>query len=41
MFTSGITGLTNKEGDLPSSLDYGVFAKRVDLISRWMKTRLK
>ena len=41
MFTSGITGLTNKEGDLPSSLDYGVFAKRVDLIFRWMKTRLK
>lgn len=41
MFTSGITGLTNKEGDRPSSLDYGIFAKRVDLIFRWMKTRLK
>lgn len=38
MFTSGITLNTNREGDTFESLDYSVFADRVDLISRWLQS---
>jgi hypothetical protein len=37
MFTSGITLNTNREGDTFESLDYSVFADRVDLISRLLQ----
>jgi len=36
VFTSGITDLTNKPGDAPETLDYPVFAKRVEFISRFI-----
>ena len=36
MFTSGITENTNKWYDDAVSLDYDIFSKRVDLISRWL-----
>ena len=36
MFTSGITMLNNKPGDLPETLDYPVFAKRVRLIFHYL-----
>lgn len=36
MFTSGITMNTNRESDDSASLDYGIFALRVDLILRWI-----
>lgn len=36
MFTSGITDNTNKYYDDAWSLDYDVFAKRVNLICRWL-----
>lgn len=39
MFTSGITTNTNKDYDIASMLDYGVFAERVNIISRWLKAR--
>ena len=37
MFTSGITMNTNREGDVAATLDYPVFASRVDIISRWLE----
>lgn len=36
MFTSGITMNTNKLTDLPSSLNYDIFARRIELIRRWL-----
>ena len=36
MFTSGITNNTNKYYDDVWSLDYNIFAKRVNLICRWL-----
>ena len=36
VFTSGITDLTNKPGDTPETLDYTIFAKRVEFISRFI-----
>lgn len=36
VFTSGITDFTNKPGDTPETLDYPVFAKRVEFISRFI-----
>lgn len=39
MFTSGITDHTNKESDLPETLDYPLFCRRVQLISRWLRQR--
>jgi hypothetical protein len=39
MFTSGITLNTNREGDVPPSLDYGIFASRVELIANWLLAR--
>ena len=38
MFTSGITMNTNRESDAFDTLDYEVFAHRVDLIVRWLET---
>lgn len=38
MFTSGITLNTNKAGDLPSTLDYPVFQRRVELIRNWLES---
>ena len=38
MFTSGITMLTNKPEDLPSTLDYPVFERRVELIKTWLQS---
>lgn len=40
MFTSGITQNTNKPADTADSLDYEVFAKRVRVIGRWLKSQL-
>lgn len=37
MFTSGITMDTNKVTDTPDKLDYPVFARRVRLISLWLR----
>lgn len=37
MFTSGITMNTNREGDTSESLDYPIFAKRVELIGSWLE----
>ena len=39
LFTSGITPNTNKTTDTPETLDYGVFACRVELISRFLNGR--
>lgn len=39
MFTSGITDHTNKETDLPDTLDYPLFYRRVLLITRWLRQR--
>lgn len=39
MFTSGITMNTNREGDTSESLDYPVFAKRVELIGSWIENQ--
>ena len=39
LFTSGITPNTNKTTDTPETLDYGVFARRVELISRFLNGR--
>ena len=36
MFTSGITFNTNKRTDLPETLNYGLLARRVELIARWI-----
>lgn len=41
MFTSGITQHTNKVTDLPSSLDYPVFARRVSMIQKWLVYMLR
>ena len=38
MFTSGITLSTNRETDTASSLDYPVFAERMELILKWLKS---
>lgn len=38
VFTSGITLDTNRSSDTPASLDYGVMAKRVELIARWVES---
>ena len=40
MFTSGITMDTNKVTDTAESLDYDIFSKRVELISRWLRSQL-
>lgn len=37
VWTSGITNNTNKVEDLPSTLDYPVFASRVELIRAWLQ----
>ena len=39
MFTSGITMNTNREGDTSDTLDYVIFARRVDLISNWLESQ--
>lgn len=36
MFTSGITDLTNKAADLPGTLDFPLFGRRVQLIGNWL-----
>ena len=36
MFTSGITGNTNKSSDVASTLNYGVLERRTELIRRWL-----
>ena len=36
LFTSGITMKTNKEDDLPSTLDFGILKKRTWLIFHWL-----
>ena len=36
MFTSGITMNTNRPEDTPSTLDYGILGRRVELIRRWV-----
>ena len=38
MFTSGITMNTNKASDTPDTLDYGLLDRRIQLISRWLRT---
>ena len=38
MFTSGITMNTNKAADTPDTLDYGLLDRRIQLISRWLRT---
>ena len=37
MFTSGITFNTNKRTDLPSTLNFPLLARRVELIARWIR----
>lgn len=37
MVTSGITMLTNKPGDEPSTLNWDVFGRRVELVRRWLQ----
>lgn len=37
MFTSGITDHTFKTTDTAATLDYPVFARRVEFIRRWMR----
>lgn len=37
VWTSGITDLTNKVEDKPSTLNYPIFAARVELIRRWLE----
>lgn len=39
MFTSGITMNTNREGDRYETLDYPVFARRVELIGKWLESQ--
>ncbi len=39
LFTSGITPNTNKASDTPETLDYGIFARRVEFISRFLNGR--
>ena len=36
MVTSGITMLTNKPGDVPSTLSFDLLERRVELIRRWL-----
>ena len=38
MFTSGITLSTNRESDTAESLDYPVFAERMELIIKWLES---
>lgn len=40
MFTSGITLNTNKPTDTPETLDYEIMARRVKLISNWLRNQL-
>lgn len=40
MFTSGITMNTNKVGDTPEGMDFGVFSDRVALIMKWISLNL-
>ena len=40
MFTSGITEHTNKISDTPETLDYGLLARRIDLIAAWLRAQL-
>ena len=40
LFTSGITMLTNKEGDTADTLDYEIFKKRIFLIFHWFTKML-
>ena len=40
MFTSGITEHTNKTSDTPSTLDYELLDRRIDLISAWLRAQL-
>ncbi len=37
MFTSGITPNTNKSSDTPETLDYDIFARRVEFIARFIE----
>ena len=39
LFTSGITPNTNKASDTPETLDYGILARRVEFISRFLNGR--
>ena len=39
LFTSGITPNTNKTTDTPETLNYSVFARRVELISKFLNGR--
>ena len=36
MFTSGITLNTNRDADTAATLDYGIYAERVELICNWL-----
>jgi hypothetical protein len=40
MFTSGITQHTNQVTDLPATLDYDLFSRRIDLIATWLRGQL-
>ena len=40
MFTSGITQHTNKTTDTPSTLDYELLSRRIDLIHLWLRSLL-
>ncbi|MBP5626135.1 MAG: M28 family peptidase [Bacteroidales bacterium] len=40
MFTSGITGHTNKITDTPATLDYPLLDRRISLISTWLRSQL-
>lgn len=40
VWTSGITQHTNKVSDTPETLNYPVFARRVELIRRWVRIQL-
>ena len=39
MFTSGITMNTNRETDTAATLDYRVFAQRVELVGNWLENQ--
>lgn len=40
VWTSGITQHTNKVTDTPETLNYPIFARRVELIRRWLKIQI-
>ena len=40
MFTSGITEHNNKVSDTPATLDYSLLARRIALISTWLRNQL-